>query len=224
VASDPSYAASARQQAHQILSHAPYNTDQGNPPRPLAGLLHAIGRGLDIVFGPVFRWILHHLLAAVGSGATSIFGGWAPAVGIAAAVAVGVLLALVLVRRRSRIEARPGDQQSVTPLINPDDLEAEAADLAAKGAFAAAVRLLFEAGLLRLERAGLISNQRTSTDAELAVRIGSPTFDGLALRHEEVAYAGQPADEGDVREARSGWPRVPDEARRSRKTVEASSR
>jgi len=223
VASDTGYAASARQQAHQILSHAPYNTNQTNPPRPLAGLLHAIGRGLDIVFGPVFRWFEHHLFRAIGAGATSIFGGWAPAVGIAAAVAVGVLLALVLVHRRSRIAARPSDQQPVTLLDNPDDLEAEADDLAAKGAFAAAVRLRFEAGLLRLERAGLISNQRTSTDAELAFHLGSPTFDGLAHRHEEVAYAGQPADEGDVHQARSDWPRVPDEARQSRQTAEASS-
>ena len=145
-------------------------------------------------------------------------------VGIAAAVALGALSALVLVRRRSRIAARGSGTQSATALVNPDDLEAEADELAARGAFAAAVRLRFEAGLLRLERAGLIANQRTSTDSELSIRIGSSTFDGLALRHEAVAYAGQAADEDDVYQACTGWPRVPDEARTSRQTTELSSR
>jgi hypothetical protein len=130
----------------------------------------------------------------------------------------------LLVRRRSRIAAQSSGQQSVTASANPDDLEAEADGLAAKGAYAEAVRLRFEAGLLRLERAGLIANQRTSTDAQLAGRIGSPTFDGLAHRHEAVAYASQPADQDDVHQARVGWPRVPDEARTSRKTAELSTR
>jgi hypothetical protein len=224
MAQQPNYAAAARQQAQEILSHAPYSARQATTRRPLAGLLHAIGRGLEIVFGPIFRWIGDHIFRLAGSGLSYFFGGWALFVGIVLAVAMGVLLALVLVRRRSRIATRPSDQQSVEILANPDDLEAEADDLAARGAFAAAVRLRFEAGLLRLERAGLIADQRTSTGAELVNRIGSPTFDGLALRHEEVAYAGQPADEDDVRVARLGWLRVPDEARTSRKTTEASSR
>ena len=221
--SQSNYAASASQQAHQILSRAPYTTKQAATPHPLAGVLHAIGRGLDIVFGPALRWIDHAIIHPIGSGASHILGGWAPFVGIAAAVALGALSALVLVRRRSRIAARGSGPQSATAVANPDDLEAEADDLAAKGAFAAAVRLRFEAGLLRLERAGLIANQRTSTDAELAIRIGSPTFDGLALRHEAVAYAGEVADEDDVLQARTGWQRVPDEARTSRKTAELSS-
>jgi hypothetical protein len=179
---------------------------------------------LDIVFGPALRWIGHRIFHPIGSGASDILGGWAPFVGIAAAIAIGALLALLLVRRRSRIAAQHSEPRSVTADTHPDDLEAEADDLAAKGAFAAAVRLRFEAGLLRLERAGLIAGQRTSTDAELAARIGSPTFDGLALRHEEVAYAGQAADHHDVHQARIGWPRVPDEARAGRKTAESTAR
>jgi hypothetical protein len=224
VPSPSNYAASARQQAHQILSGAPYTTKQPTTPHPLAGVLHAIGRGLEVAFGPALRWIEHRIIHPIGSGASGLLGGWAPVVGVVSAVAIGVLLALLLVRRRSRIAARTEEQRKPTSLTNPDALEAEADDLAAEGAFSAALRLRFEAGLLRLERAGLIADQQTSTDAELADRLGSPTFDRLALRHEAVAYAGQVADEGDVDHARSAWPQVPDEARSSRKAAEMSAR
>jgi hypothetical protein len=220
----PNYAASARQQAHQILSHPPYTTGQATAPRPLAGVLHDIGRGLEVAFGPAFRWIEHRILHPIGSGASDVFGRWAPVVGTIVAVAVGATLALVLVRRRSRIAARSVEPPGPTELTDPEALEAEADEFAEAGAFSAAVRLRFEAGLLRLERAGLISDHRTGTDAELAGRLRSPTFDGLALRHEAVAYAGQDADEGDVREARIGWPRVPDEARTTRATADSGSR
>jgi hypothetical protein len=179
---------------------------------------------LDVAFGPAARWIGRRILHPLGSGASSLLGGWAPVVGIAAAVVVGVMAALVLVRRRSRIAARNGGRPSPTAFVDPDALEAEADELAAGGAFSAAVRLRFEAGLMRLEQAGLIANQRTSTDAELADSLGSPTFDGLARRHEAVAYAGNVADEHDVHQARTGWPKVPDEVRSTRTTAEAGSR
>jgi len=224
VPSPSSYAASARDQAHQILSGAPYTTKQPGSPHPLAGVLHDIGRGLEAAFGPAYRWIEHRILHPIGSGATADFGGWAPVVGTLAAVATGAFLAVVLVRRRARIAARSDGPVASVASGDPVALESEADDLAARGAFSAAVRLWFQAGLLRLERADLIADHRTGTDAELAQRLRSPTFDGLAHRHEAVAYAGQVADADDVSEARTGWPRVPDEARCSRSTADQDSR
>jgi hypothetical protein len=213
VSVDPSYAEQARQQAHQILSRAPYAGGKTSSPHPLAGFLHAIGRGLDIVFGPVGRWIDRQIFRPVGSGFTSLFGSWSPFAGLVIAVAAGVILALLLVRRRSRISARSGPPLPSVTIASPSDLDEEADRFATAGEFGRAFRLRFEAGLLRLEIAGLIVGQNTSTDAEISARIGSPTFDRLATRHEAFAYAGESAGAADVRQARTDWPLVPDEAR-----------
>jgi hypothetical protein len=214
---------SARQQAHQILTHPPFTTTTGSGPHPLAGVLHAVGRGLEDAFGPAYRWIVHHIFGGIGSGLRDVFGSWAPVVAIALVVAAGVVLALLLVHRRTRIAARTPAAVFSASSVDPAALEEEAERLAAAGEFAASVRLRFEAGLLRLEGAGLIAQQRTSTDAELSVRIGSPAFSRLATRHEEIAYAGQAASRDDVDQAVSDWPHVPREARARRDMADASS-
>lgn len=210
---DSGYAAAARQQAHHILSQPPYSNPPRSTPRPLAGVLHAIGRGLDIVLGPIGRWLEHHIFSPIAGGFTATFGGWSAVVGIALAVGAGILLAVLLVRRRSRITTRTDGTPSSAETTDPAALEAEADRLAGEGDFAAAVRLRFEAGLLRLEGVGLVDGHYTRTDAQLAAGIGSPTFDLLARCHEAVAYAGVPAGADDDEQARTGWPRVPVEAR-----------
>jgi hypothetical protein len=227
VPSGSSFSDSARQQAHHILSHPPFTNPPSSTPHPLAGVVHAVGRGLEVAFGPALRWIGRHIFRSVGSGFERLFGGWAPVVGGALAVAAGVLVALLLVRRRSRIAARAGARSTGTftaTVVDPAELEAEADRLAAAGDYAASVRLRFEAGLLRLESAGLIAQQRTSTDAELTARIGSPSFSRLASRHEAIAYAGLPASAGDVQQARADWPQVPGEARQHRALSSAGTR
>jgi hypothetical protein len=218
-----SAADSARQQAHQILDHPPFTTTTGSGPHPLAGVLHAVGRGLQDVFGPVYRWVVHHVFGAIGSGLHGIFGAWTPVAAIVLVVAAGVLLALVLVRRRTRIAARAQPAGATGSSVDPSTLEEEAERLAAAGDYAGSVRLRFEAGLLRLEGDGLIAQQRTSTDAELSARIGSPAFSRLATRHEEIAYAGLPASRDDVEQARVDWPHVPREARARRDMEDAPS-
>lgn len=223
MATDTTSAESARQQAHQILSHAPYTNAPSSVPHPLAGVLHTIGRWLDDVFGPVWRWITQEVFAPIGRGFFHLFGGAAWIVGAALAVLAGVLVAVVLARRRSRIGATvEGLVTSGTP-GDPKALEAEADRRAAAGDFSGAVRLRFEAGLLRLELAGIVPDQLVRTGTEVAGRIGSPTFDHLAGRHEAVAYAGRPAAADDVDEARSGWPRVPGEARAHLASVEVGA-
>jgi len=44
--------------------------------------------------------------------------------------------------------------------------------------------------------------------------VPSPTLAELVDGFEAVAYGGRPADPDDLRNARDGWPRVPDEAAR----------
>jgi len=220
---DPGYAGAARHQAQQILSQPPYTHAPSSSPRPLAGLLHAVGRGLEAVFGPIGRWFLRYLLRPIGSGLHGVFGTWTLEVVVAAAVVLGVLVAVSLVRRRARISARRVERRQAAVGTDPAAIEAEADRRAALGDFAGALRLRFQAGLLRLEAAGLVAHQQTATDSQMAGQLGSPTFARLAERHQAVAYAGVPADADDVRSAETGWPQVPGEVERHRGPVEAGT-
>jgi hypothetical protein len=224
MSSDPGYADQARHQAQQILSRSPYSHPASSTPRPLAGLLHAVGHGLDVVFGPIGRWLKHTVFRPVGSGLHSLFGAWTLGVLVVVAVGFGVLAAALLVRRRSRIAARPVDRLHAATRVDPSAIEEEADRLAAAGDFASAVRLRFQAGLLRLEGAGLVAHQEVQTASQMSGLLGSPTFDRLAERHQAVTYAGMVAGAEDVQSARAGWPQVSDEVERHRTLTEAGQR
>lgn len=221
---DSDYAAAARRQAHEILSQPAYTHVSRPPPRPLAGVLHAIGRALIFVFGPVFRWLRRELVDPVGHGLTDVFGSFAPVVAIGLLVLVGALVAVLLIRRRAGAPAGTGPTLTGAAGVDPSELEREADRRAEAGDFAGAVRLRFEAGLRRLEQEGLLAEPDVRTGHQVAVRIGSPTFEGLAEQHEAIAYAAAPAGAPDDERAQRDWPVVPDEARRHRKLVESVSR
>jgi hypothetical protein len=98
---------------------------------------------------------------------------------------------------------------------DPDALEVAAEQAERSGDFELAVRLRFRAGLARLERGGLITARRTHTSAQLAGMLRSPTFEALAGQLEGIVYAGHTATADHVGAARSGWPRIPVEARQA---------
>jgi hypothetical protein len=77
-----------------------------------------------------------------------------------------------------------------------------------EGRLEAAVRLRFQAGLLRLDELGVLAYRPSLPTAAVARRLGSPVFDGLARRFEELAYGNRRADPGDAGRAREGWERV----------------
>jgi hypothetical protein len=213
VAHRSSYADEARHQAQQILLHPPFTTSD-HTPRPFAGVLHAIGHGLDVAFGPIWHWTVLHLFHPVGSGFSSAFGGWAPVVGIVLAVGLGVVLGWLLIRRRTRISshANPATEGRTLP-IDPGALDEQARRAEADGDHERAVRLRFRAGLLRLERKKLIGNRDVTTNTQLSNSLHSPSFDSLARRHESIVYGGDPATSQDAATARERWPSVLDEAR-----------
>ena len=212
----PDYARSAREQAHHILSQPAYTGSHGSLPRPLAGVLHAIGHALGDVFGPIWRWLTRHIFHPISHGFHVAFGAWAPLVAVVLGIAAGALLAFLVIRRRARIGSHPTDVAAPIAVTDPVDLERDADRLAASGDFAGALRARFAAGLLRLERAGLIADSAVHTAGEVSAELRSPTFDHLAVRHQAVAYAGDPAGPSDDDDARQRWPRVPDEARSAR--------
>jgi hypothetical protein len=214
VPGSPSYSSSARQEARQILSKAPYHTTPSHTPRPLAGVLHAVGRALNYALGRPSVWLYHHLLVHIGHGFTSAFGGWWVVVVGALAIALGVAIGVVLVRRRARVSARVmATGLALADIEDPDDIDERAAQAESAGDLETAIRLRFRAGLVRLQRKGVIVNQDAKTGRQLSVTLHSPTFDALARRHEMIVYARDRATPADAATARSDWPRVLSEAR-----------
>jgi hypothetical protein len=218
----PSFSSTARDQARDILSKAPYRTTATHTPRPLAGLFHALGRALNAAFGRPARWLYHHLLLHIGHGFTSTFGGWWIIVLGVLAVALGIAVGVQVVGRRTRVTARLSSTGSmVTDSVDPAALERSAAEAESSGDHETAVRLRFRAGLLRLQRGGVIAHPEAETDRQLAVVLHSPTFDTLSGRHERIVYAGDHATSTDAAEARTGWPQVLSEVR-PRETIDST--
>ncbi len=94
------------------------------------------------------------------------------------------------------------------------DLGREADEAEQRGDFAAAVRLRFQSGLVRLDEIGSIE-LRPSLTASGAVReSGLDAIGALASPYEEIAFGGRPAAESDAEAQRSGWKRVVEQAGR----------
>jgi hypothetical protein len=206
------FSSTARRQANDILSRPPFHVGRSRPFRPLAGALHTVGHWLDDAFGPIGRWILHHVLRPTASGVHVAFGNWWPYVVGALAVGAGTLVASLLVRRRARVardapqRARPTQAQE-----DPEQLERLALEAERRAELARAVRLRFRAGLVRLERQGYIDHRDIRTTQQLKRAVPSATFGALATDIEEIVYGGRAATMDEVVAARQGWPRVTEE-------------
>jgi hypothetical protein len=209
-----SFSSTARHQVLGILSKAPYRNAPSHTPRPLAGVLHAIGRALNAALGRPSRWLYHHVLLHVGHGFKAAFGGWWVVVLGVVAVGLGVAVGVLIVRRRGRISARDRVSGSLGGASDdPDEMEQQASNAESAGDHETAVRLRFRAGLVRLHHRGIIVNEEAQTGRQLAVALDSPTFDALAGRLEMIVYARDAATPADAASARTDWPRVLDEAR-----------
>ena len=91
---------------------------------------------------------------------------------------------------------------------SPDELMAEAAAAEARGAYREAIRLRFQAGLLTLGERGRLDYRPSLLTGEARRTVHSETFDDLAARFEQVAYADAPADAAEAAAARDGWDTV----------------
>jgi hypothetical protein len=203
-----SFATEARRQAARILSGPPYANKPERLPDPLGGVLRAVGRAFVWAFGHPSRWLWRHLLRP-GFHVTFSWlgsGGWI--VALVLALGLGVLVGVVLIRRRSRIAAQPTSGKPKSPGDRISELERAVGRAEVEGNNELAVRLRFQLGLQRLEARGVIPEGRTTTSHQLRLILKSPIFDELASRHESITYAHQQATPMDVDSSRVGWGRL----------------
>ena len=201
-AGPPVAAAEARQAAEDVLDGRRFKP--ARVPRPFAGILRTLGRWLEPIGEPLGR-----LWSRVTDG---LPGRVALVVGV---FAVAALVTARLIGRRSPSSlhrSRPFGVESDS--LDPDELDRAADGAARAGDLDHAVRLRFVAGVLRLDRAGVITYRSSLTTGQLRSRVQSGSFAELAAAFDEIAYGGRPAREDDVRAATETWPRVLAEARR----------
>jgi hypothetical protein len=191
--------ADPRATAHAILAGRRFSGS--NVPRPLHGPLHWLGERVR----HTFEWVTVRL---PGGGRTL----WSILAGLV--VAVAALTAARLVRRRGGRMLESAERRARAPTEDPRRLEREADDAERNGDLARALRLRFQAGLVRLARSEAIPARTSLTNGEIARRLQSPVFAELADDFDEIVYGGRSADAGDVARARAAWPRVLEGTRR----------
>lgn len=194
--SEPGVAAAARRDAAQVLAGRKYHPRQ--VPRPLHGVLAWLGDRLDPLFGPIGR-----LVARLGD---TVAGLVALAVALLAAT---ILAARRLIIGRSRAAViRRAEHGLVVLGLDPTEVERRAAAAEASGDHREAVRLHYQAGLLRLHLAGRIVLRPDTTAAAVAAQLPSPDLDQLTVDFEEIVYGGRPAETADEVVARQRWAAV----------------
>jgi hypothetical protein len=194
-------AARAREQARDVLAQRRFQPSA--VPAPLRRVRERIGNALRKPFEAAFKWI-----ASWMPGGTPVL--WALLAGLVLG-GVGALAARAGARR-GMATAGSGGGESGRDRVSAAQLTREAERAEHAGDLDAALRLRFRAGLLELDSRDLIELRPALTNRELLREVPSPTLEGLVDGLEAVAYGGRPAAPDDVRGARDGWPRVPEEA------------
>jgi hypothetical protein len=188
----------ARQQALDILREHRFHAT--SVPRPLHGLLEAIGNAANDLFS--------RLTVAVGG----VGGAWAVLAGVLLAVAFA--LALRTTRRLLREPQPATGEYADTPLVTAAQLERAAHEAQATGRSELAVRLLFRAGLARLTEQGRLSPADSLPNQMVAREVDSDDFDALARQFDTIVYGRRAAGADDYEQSRRGWTRL-HSARRS---------
>jgi hypothetical protein len=183
----------AREEAQDILSERRFHgTDVPRPfRRPLewlGGRLRALGE--SVPGGPAALWVILGALV----------------VGLAALVAGRVA------RRRAADAVERGRAATAAGQTDVRRLEQEAAEAERRGELERALRLLFRAGLLRLDRARAIVLRDSLTTGQVRRELRSREFDGVARVFDEVTYGRRPPEPADVEASRRGWRRVLEKA------------
>jgi hypothetical protein len=160
------------------------------------------------VFGPSWRWVVHHLFHPVGRWVTTDIGLSWPVAVLAIALIAGFAIGVMAMRRRPRIGFDEVDSGAELTGEDPRRLEELARQAESAGDFRAAIRLRFRAGVANLDNLGVISRGPTRTTAEIAGALSSAEFDTLAADLEAIVYGGVTATREQASVSRSAWPVV----------------
>lgn len=189
-------AEAAREQARRVLAEDRFRPGGDEPrPQPFKAALDWLGDRLEDVVDwldlglPGGSWVVWALLAGF-------------------VLIAAVLLTGRVTRRLQTTTAAAraaGDGQGGP---DPAALEREASTAEGRGDHAAAVRLRYRAGLLRLAAAGRVRLRPSLTAGQARQQLGSERFDELSETFEQVAYGDRAAAPADAERAREGWPRV----------------
>lgn len=191
----------ARRQAERILRGRDFRPH--HPPRPLHGVLDWIGKR----FEPLARWVADVGRWFVDRRAAAI-------VASLAVIALALVAGAVVVRRRTVAVLAGDDGRGGRGAgEDPDRLERGADEAERRGDHETALRLRFHAGLLRLDRAGVLRYRASLTSGAVMRQVTSSSLAVLAATHDEVVYGDRRASSEDVDDARRRWPAVLQEAR-----------
>lgn len=184
----------ARDQAEAVLADDKFQ--QSDVPKPFKGLLEWMAdrvRPIGDFFGRLFEPIL-----ALPGGPFILAGLFAAAAGLA----IGWL-----VSRRSKavLAGRSRAGLLVDRDADPDELDRRAADAEASAMLGEAVRLRYQAGLLRLAREGRLSLRADTTAAGAARQVDQDDMWALTDDFEQIVYGDRVATAQDVADARQRW-------------------
>ncbi|MBX3314178.1 MAG: DUF4129 domain-containing protein [Actinobacteria bacterium] len=161
------------------------------------------------------QWLGERIVAVWDAGVdllSPVLGTRGAALALIALIGAGlVMLVLHLVGRATRTAAgggAPGTGLLVDPSLDPARLEQRADDARRAGDHGAAVRLRYEAGLVRLVRAGRLRLRPETTPSDAAHQIDLPVMDALTEAFEEIVYGGRSATAVDDDAAVRGWREV----------------
>lgn len=187
--------ADARGQARAVLDADKFQ--QSDVPKPfkgalewLADRLRPIGRFVERIVDPILdlpggAWILGTALVAVAAAATA----W-------------------LVGRRSGAAVRAtaaGGGPLVDASADPIGLDRRAGEREGAGDLAGALRLRYQAGLVRLVRADRLTLRTDTTAADAARQVDHPAMDALTMDFEEIVYGDRAATAADLHAAGERW-------------------
>ena len=188
-------AGSLRQRAHTILGERRFHGRR--TPGPFRGIFRWLGDKLHPVlrpFGRVAAWIAELWVHT----ATRVL-----LLGLVLAFAC--FLSVFAVKRRSAVGVVRSLHGAAGLSDDPRELERVADDAERAGDYALALRLRFQAGVMRLQMNGRIRRGRTTTTRAIGRQLRLREFDELGRTFDAVAYGGAPASADDARAARENW-------------------
>lgn len=197
-----------QRQARDILNEPRFH--ERRTPGPFRGVFRQLGEWLEPALAPIGRFFLRLFRVVADWWETPE----TRVVLVLAVVLLAIVLATAVIRRRSAVSIAGGGPGGGGKDEDPAALERAADRAEAEGRFGDAVRLRFQAGVVRLQRDGKVRRGKSTPTRAIARQLKIAEFDRLGQTFDAVAYGGRDASADDAAEAKREWQRVLVEAGR----------